>query len=640
MKLSTIHLEDFGPYVDQTINFDQPLNVIRGDLAQGKTKLSQAIQLSFASICAGIDGKGSGFRGKIRLGEDKAIITAGLETAQGAIQIRTTYGPDRTGRKQDIIAGEGSTGIDIASDFARHLDRNEERFSCVLDSEYFTRPGTDQRAILASLVLPTHHDFDAKMVALVEKHLGKIIDWNASPVAVIDKVFGDKSSGVYNARTQAKAALGAIYIPQKPVQPQYPAELVQQKLLALREKASQESKKVKRSGTAQTGRLERELEQVAEKLTAAFSERTAAIAKRGEIEAEMVDGAALANFKQIAGQRSAFATLQNAIDAFAGEIQDMKDAQEIYEGLRDDCLCPTCKQVIKPEFIAAKIAEHKGHELELTESRAQLIQQQKALGDIKAAEDAIQKQEKSVAAKLEQVKKVTETTERIATLEKQSGDARAALDTAKAAESEPVDTTAIDAVNTEISEWEARLAPAAQYESTVKQIETATKQWQDQKNDVDELETLCEHFGPKGIKATLLQKHIGGFNESVNRVLNWWGYSATLSFEPYSFDVVTPETTPKTLPVKELSGSELFRFLVALQCAIAVYSKIKMVLIDKADILIDAHRGKLFAGVKHLLDTGMLEKAFIFVADKRREAPKQEGVGFYLVEKGKVERLS
>jgi hypothetical protein len=640
MKLSTIHLEDFGPYVDQTINFDQPLNVIRGDLAQGKTKLSQAIQLSFAKICDGIDGKGSGFRDKIRLGEDKAIITAGLETAQGAIQIRTTYGPGKRGRDSVVIAGQGGDGQKIAAGFEQYLQRSEERFSCVLDSEYFTRPGTDQRAILASLVLPTHHDFDAKMVALVEKHLGKVIDWNASPVAVIDKVFGDKSSGVYNARTQAKAALGAIYIPQKPVQPQYPAELVQQKLLALREKASQESKKVKRSGTAQTGRLERELEQVAEKLTAAFSERTAAIAKRGEIEAEMVDGAALASLKQIAGQRSAFATLQTAIDAFAGEIQDMKDAQEIYEGLRDDCLCPTCKQVIKPEFIAAKIAEHKGHELELTESRAQLIQQQKALGDIKAAEDAIQKQEKAVAAKLEQVKKVTETTERIATLEKQSGDAKAALETAKASESEPVDTTAIDAVNTEISEWEARLAPAVQYESTLKQIETATKQWQDKKNDVDELETLCEHFGPKGIKATLLQKHIGGFNESVNRVLNWWGYSATLSFEPYSFDVVTPETTPKTLPVKELSGSELFRFLVALQCAIAVYSKIKMVLIDKADILIDAHRGKLFAGVKHLLDTGLLEKAFIFVADKRREAPKQEGVGFYLVEKGKVERLS
>jgi hypothetical protein len=640
MKLSTIHLEDFGPYVDQSINFDQPLNVIRGDLAQGKTKLSQAIQLSFAKICDGIDGKGSGFRDKIRLGEDKAIITAGLETAQGAIQIRTTYGPGKKGRDSVVIAGEGGDGQNIASGFEKYLQRSEERFSCVLDSEYFTRPGTDQRAILASLVLPTHHDFDAKMVALVEKHLGKIIDWNASPVAVIDKVFGDKSSGVYNARTQAKAALGAIYIPQKPVQPQYPAELVQQKLLALREKASQESKKVKRSGTAQTGRLERELEQVAEKLAAAFSERTAAIAKRGEIEAEMVDGATLASLKQIAGQRSAFATLQTAIDAFAGDIQDMKDAQEIYEGLRDDCLCPTCKQVIKPEFIAAKIAEHKGHELELTESRAHLIQQQKSLGDIKAAEESIQKQEKAVAAKLEQVKKVTETTERIATLEKQSGDAKAALDTAKAAESEPVDTTAIDAVNTEISEWEARLAPAVQYESTVTQIETATKRWQDQKNDVDELETLCEHFGPKGIKATLLQKHIGGFNESVNRVLNWWGYSATLSFEPYSFDVVTPETTPKTLPVKELSGSELFRFLVALQCAIAVYSKIKMVLIDKADILIDAHRGKLFAGVKHLLDTGLLEKAFIFVADKRREAPKQEGVGFYLVEKGKVERLS
>ena len=639
MKLSTIHLEDFGPYVDQTINFEQPLNVIRGDLAQGKTKLSQAIQLSFAKICDGIDGKGSGFRDKIRLGEDKAIITAGLETAQGAIQIRTTYGPGKRGRDSVVIAGEGSNTANLAAGFEQYLQRSEERFSCVLDSEYFTRPGTDQRAILASLVLPTHHDFEAKMVALAEKHLGKI-DWNASPVAVIDKVFGDKSSGVYNARTQAKAALGAIYIPQKPEQPQYPAELVQQKLLALREKASQESKKVKRSGTAQTGRVERDIESKQSELFVTNNDYSEAIKRRGEIEALILDGAELASLKKIAGQRSAFVTLQTAIDALSGEIQDMRDAQEIYEGLRDDCLCPTCKQVIKPEFIAAKIAEHKGHELELAESRAQLVQQQKDLGDIGKAEATLSQQEIASSRKLENVCQITAMVEKIRTLEAAIKELETTLATAKASESEPVDTTAIDAVNTEISEWEARLAPAVQHESTIKQIETATKQWQDKKNDVDELETLCEHFGPKGIKATLLQKHIGGFNESVNRVLNWWGYSATLSFEPYSFDVVTPETAPKTLPVKELSGSELFRFLVALQCAIAVYSEIKMVLIDKADILIDAHRGKLFAGVKHLLDTGMLEKAFIFVADKRREAPKQEGVGFYLVEKGKVERLS
>ena len=640
MKLSTIHLEDFGPYVDQTINFDQPLSVIRGDLAQGKTKLSQAIQLSFAKICDGIDGKGSGFRDKIRLGTDKAIITVGVETAQGAIQIRTSYGPGKRGRDSVVIAGQGGEGQNIASGFEQYIQRSEERFSCVLDSEYFTRPGTDQRAILASLVLPTHHDFDAKMVALVEKHLGKIIDWNASPVAVIDKVFGDKSSGVYNARTQAKAALGAIYIPQKPEQPQYPAELVQQKLFDLREKASQEAKKVKRSGTAQTGRIERDIEAKQSDLLLANNSYSVALKRRDEINALILDGAALADIKRIAAQRSAFSALQTAIDALAGEIQDMKDAQEIYKGLRGDCLCPTCKQTIKPEFINAKIAEHKGHELELTDNRAQLVQQQKALGDIGKAETTLSQQEIASNRKLENVKEITSLVEKIRTLEASIKELETTLATAKDAESDPVDTTAIDEVNAEIVEWEARLAPAVQYESTLKQIETSSQRWQDKKNAVDELETLCEHFGPKGIKATLLQKHIGGFNESVNRVLNWWGYSATLSFEPYSFDVVTPETAPKTLPVKELSGSELFRFLVALQCAIAVYSKIKMVLIDKADILIDAHRGKLFAGVKHLLDTGLLEKAFIFVADKRHEAPKQEGVGFYLVEKGKVERLS
>jgi hypothetical protein len=640
MKLSTIHLEDFGPYVDQTVNFDQPLNVIRGDLAQGKTKLSQAIQLSFAKICDGIDGKGSGFRDKIRLGQDKAIITAGLETAQGTIQIRTTYGPGKRGRDSVVIAGEGGNAVNLAAGFQQYLQRSEERFSCVLDSEYFTRPGTDQRAILASLVLPTHHDFDAKMKELVEKHLGKVIDWNASPVAVIDKVFGDKSSGVYNARTQAKAALGAIYIPQKPVQPQYPAELVQQKLLALREKASQEAKKVKRSGTAQTGRIEKDIENKQSDLLLLNNDYSEAIKERGAIDSRLLDGPELAKLKRTRDQRSAYDTLQTAIDAFAREIQGMKDAQEIYEGLRSDAHCPTCHQEITAKFIDGEIAKHKELEQQSAKSQSELMMQQAALGNITEAETKLEHHERDVEKKLENVKRITSLSEKITTTEKAIKVLEASLATAKTAESEPVDTTAIDAVNTEISEWEARLAPAVQYESTVTQIETATKQWQDKKNDVDELETLCEHFGPKGIKATLLQNHIGGFNESVNRVLNWWGYSATLSFEPYSFDVVTPETAPKTLPVKELSGSELFRFLVALQCAISVYSKIKMVLIDKADILIDAHRGKLFAGVKHLLDTGLLEKAFIFVADKRREAPKQEGVGFYLVEKGKVERLS
>ena len=191
-------------------------------------------------------------------------------------------------------------------------------------------------------------------------------------------------------------------------------------------------------------------------------------------------------------------------------------------------------------------------------------------------------------------------------------------------------------MNQEISNWEARLSPALNYEATLKQIERSTKDWEDQKAKVNDLETLCVHFGKDGIKAELIAKHIGVFSETVNGVLSIWGYSAKLEIEPYSFLVTTPKGE---LPLKELSGSEKMMFAVALQTAIAVHSKIRFIVVDKLDTMVHNERSRAFMIVKKLIDNGTLEQAILLLSEKEPKAINQPGVGTYWIEEGRIQRL-
>ena len=219
-------------------------------------------------------------------------------------------------------------------------------------------------------------------------------------------------------------------------------------------------------------------------------------------------------------------------------------------------------------------------------------------------------------------------------------DLQTALPMREAKESSPVDTSALDSLTEEIGQWEVRLAPAVQYESTLVQIERAEGQWQDTKAKVNDLETLCSYWGDKGVKAKLIKEHIGGFQDSVNGVLSKWGYLARLSIEPYCFEVMTPRTSPNYLNIRRLSGFEKLAFAVALQAAIAVATKIRMIIVDAADVMIGEQRSRLLTCVRDMLKAKALDQAIIILADPSKEAPKKEGVGFYFVQDGKVERLS
>jgi tetratricopeptide (TPR) repeat protein len=642
MKLGRMHLQNFGPYEDCEVIFDEPLSILRSlDNAQGKTKLTQAIQLSLTEICAGVDGKGSGAADKIRIGANKAVLTAGLETAKVPMQLVTTYSPGRT---QRIIPGQGGEGVEkLAEGFKAYLAKSAERLSCCLDSHFFieSKPA-DQKAILAALVLPTSYDFDPKMVELANKYLPGI-NWTLSPVTIIDQVYGDDKTGVYNARKLAKSTLAGIYIPQRPQQPEFTAQRVQEKLADLRAKQAKEAKKVKGGGTVQLGRAEQLLASEQDKLKAAHAERQEAVKRQAEIDAQLLDGPTLTKHKQVAAGRKVYDELASEIATVSQDIAEYKQAQDIFASMLQDehgnpvdhAPCPTCTQTITRAFISGRIADHKKLEDAAIQQKGELEAKQKALGDIAGAEAALKAHEVKVQEKLEQVKKVTATEERIKQIEKAIGEYQVALDKAKTEQSAPADTSALDALNAEITQWEARLSPAVQYESTLKQIEESQKRWEEQNARVNDLESLCSYWGPRGVKSRLIAENIDSFQESANSVLGKWGYSIRLQFEPWSFDVATPDTDGKYLPLKELSGSELFRFCVSFQVAVAVASKIRMVLIDAADILAQSQQGQgiLMGTLKSLIDTKVLDQAIVLSTDLRTEINRKNGVAYFRVEK-------
>jgi DNA repair exonuclease SbcCD ATPase subunit len=281
----------------------------------------------------------------------------------------------------------------------------------------------------------------------------------------------------------------------------------------------------------------------------------------------------------------------------------------------DEAECPTCQQTITRKFIAGKVAEHQQLEKQVEAGKASLACKQRELGDIAGAEAKIKANDAKLAEKLETVKQITAAGERITFIETAIKDLETALADAKAKEASPVDTSALDALTSEIGEWEARLSPAVRYESTLAEIERNTKQRDDAQAKVSELETLCSYWGDKGVKAKLIKEHIGGFQDSVNSVLSKWGYEARLSIEPYCFEVMTPRTAPNFLSIKRLSGFESLAFAVALQCAIAVATKIKMVIVDEVDTMIGAQRNRLFGCIKAMLDSGQLEQAILLLAE-------------------------
>ncbi len=125
-----------------------------------------------------------------------------------------------------------------------------------------------------------------------------------------------------------------------------------------------------------------------------------------------------------------------------------------------------------------------------------------------------------------------------------------------------------------------------------------------------------KYFGADGeLRPLLVGNKLTGFNDAINKVLERFEFSCVMNLEPFGIVVTTGAQSAQPRQLDQLSESEAFRFGVAFQIALAEATGVKLVVIDRADLLLP--------GVQRFLNAALMEsdldQAFILAAKEDLE---------------------
>jgi hypothetical protein len=154
------------------------------------------------------------------------------------------------------------------------------------------------------------------------------------------------------------------------------------------------------------------------------------------------------------------------------------------------------------------------------------------------------------------------------------------------------------------------------------------------------LDSLVKYFDKDGVKKTLIEQYIGGFESKLCEVMSAFGYESSLS-EDLRFEVKTARGYVG--PVKEISGAEEHIFKAAFQCAVSIAAGIKMVVIDEVEEIGVDIRDKLYYRILDLIKDGLLDQAILIGFSLDKTIPPKEkrapGSRYFYVEDGTVTEL-
>src|ERR1700744_47123 len=622
MKIDRIELRDFRCYETAALDFS-PLTIVRGPNHKGKSTIQMAAQLALTGITKGTDGQGRFANRKIRKGAKKAGIDITLNNGNGAQVMKVTYGPNKTGRQ---VASEHSDG------FKRWIENHRDALNCALDSGYFIRQSVErQQAILASLVLPAEYAFPVATMELVERCGFQTSDtfWDLPPMQIIQQAY----DCAFAERRLAKSGLAAIRLPALPEKPARTAQEIHTLLVAARKKVGSLSKKNKgNQRDVDIARLTGEESMVRQSLEEIRFSMESLQERIKEALKESLTVAEIGEYEAIAKNRAKYNGFQEQINVINEKIEEDLQIVALYEALKSKPQCPTCLQGISAEFIAKQILETQHRLRTRREKLGEVGELQQALGNVEQAEAALESEARhqQLIGRLQQ--EHGEKGGPLARAQARLNEISAQLKATRETPVVEVDTTELDEATKEVADLEAQLLPATTYEAVERQVKELSARQIEQEKVVADLEAMCAEFGKDGIQAKLIAENIATFEQAINAVLSQWGYAAVISIEPYVFEV-------NGLPLTELSESEEMMFGVALQTAISARAGIGTVIVDRGDVFVGAERTRLFSLLARMLKDGLLKQAIVMVSDENREYTPREGVTYYMIADGKVEKL-
>lgn len=611
MLIRSIYLENVLSHEKSEMPMS-PLTVWRGQNGSGKSTIVAALQALFVGTADCTDDRGAGLRELIRAGCDKAIIAADVE--DGEVRKLRASITEKSGRTPSCSkdSDAGYTG----RDYLNALALKKDVLACLINSKtFFAKKEADQKELLASIILPATVEFEAWVwQAVAECQLQ--VRRDLKPFDLIAECY----DAAYKERTAVNRAIKDWTAPEKPEPAQMAVADIRTRL---QERQNQRTETAMRRNTIlgqwqnnQTARAG-----LANKLEALEVKLRTEHGRREEAAKALLGATAVKNLEKEAGYAEKAAALDKAVAVRSGEIETLNAQLTAVWDLckEDDAKCPTCRQAI-PEAIAEALylPIQQQFDAKNVAQRAD-FEERKRFGDpAKAA--------KSLADHKAAEKQVALIDSHIAEGEKDIAEVKNQMATSTSA-TQP-DTSAIDA---ELTEFDRRIEMGNGALQAAIQSESKQKYY-DQQNELkarwtktqETLEKLVTYFGKDGVQAKLLAQGVGPFEKSMNAVLAGWGFECRLGFEPYAFDVrfVGKE---RWYSLKTISASQRAMFAVAFQVALAKTTAIGFVVVDAADIFLDANRSQLYRN----LMGAKLEQIIVLQSDTRREIPPVQDAVFY-----------
>jgi hypothetical protein len=330
-----------------------------------------------------------------------------------------------------------------------------------------------------------------------------------------------------------------------------------------------------------------------------------------------------AGAEKVAQLDSAILTRDAAIAAYTRQLAAI-------QSLGKTPKCPTCFQAITPDVI-----DEIG--VPIIEAKQELYRQQDADIEARKALGTPAEAQRKLDAALTVDQDLQRIDKRIADLERQVKSA-----TEEAEKIVPEELPKPDTLNEKLADLDARiqrgigfLEAASRADALKLDAANAMKRKAELDEELARLERLVAYFGPKGVKAELIAQHIGSFEQRVNVALAKWGYSCSLSIEPWSF-VVKRVGSRYACQLHMLSRSEKLRFANAFSVALAVVSGWGFVILDDSESII----GYDSVALLRLVYESDLDQAIILMATTQERTSAKPGTAFIALDESVEDEIS
>lgn len=624
MKISQLRFVNFRSYADQTFKLSK-LTVFRGTNAAGKSTIEQGIELNLASHAEGTTADGKGAKNLVRMGEKKALIDLIIES-EGENDTTVSR------RVEMAINGETASGSRLVTDpndesygggqeWLQWLGKQKATLSALINNRYFMDLDEDrQKDLLTAIIMPSEYAWPETLRPLCNE-FKLAINWTRTPFEILKEGY----DLAYKARTGVNRAVKEFRMPDAPTHE--PEGDVTEIRARLKERSSEinEAQKQRAELLAGSNQWELKHDAIQSKISAAIERITRQKQAVDSATDLMLSPTKLKDLKKIAEKAAEAAELEKQMATLEIELKMKRETSKRVQTLGDGAACETCKRA----FSEADIASIAGPLLtavnELIDKQKAAIDARKKLGDPAGAAADVQRHQDAAKDRDRAAAFLAEEE----TVEKRS---RKELD--ELGPKVKVDTTEADALIADLTErirmGNEALQLRMRYDASLDEVAKAKERKQALEREQAELEKLVQYFGVDA-RTSMLKESVGVFVDSMNVVLESWGYCCHLSLEPYNFTIrFLRGGKPYDVPLRFLSKSQRYRFATAFQVALATISGFYFVIVDEADIHDAEGRDSLFDA----LMSANLDQVIVMSTDERMDVPHIPDAVFYRLDDG------